>query len=163
MIEPMLPAHWPEVRRIYRQGIDGGNATFETQAPGWEEWNAAHLPHSRLVAVKDGAVLGWAALSSVSRRVVYAGVAEVSIYVDETARGAGVGKALLSALIAESERNGIWTLQAGIFPENMPSLALHRALGFREAGRRERIGLHPLQNRWRDTILLERRSASVGV
>ncbi len=163
MIEPMLRAHWPDVQRIYQQGIDGGNATFEIQAPGWEEWNSAHLPHSRLVAVNNGAVLGWAALSPVSRRAVYAGVAEVSIYVDEAARGGGIGKALLSALITESERNGIWTLQAGIFPENTPSLALHRGLGFREAGRRERIGLHPLQKRWRDTILLERRSGSVGL
>jgi phosphinothricin acetyltransferase len=156
----MAATDWPAVRSIYEEGIATGHATFETAAPDWPEWDARHLPHSRLVARADGAVLGWAALSPVSSRCVYRGVAEVSIYVAARARGQGVGRALLAALIADSEQQGIWTLQAGIFPENLPSIALHRSAGFRTVGVRERIGC--LGGTWRDTVLLERRSTVVG-
>lgn len=143
------------------QGIATGNATFETQAPAWDAWDAGHLAHSRLVATEAaGSVLGWAALSPVSGRCVYGGVAEVSVYVADAARGQGLGRQLLVALVASSEKNGIWTLQAGIFPENTASLHLHETQGFRVLGRRERIG--KLAGVWRDTILLERRSAVVG-
>jgi phosphinothricin acetyltransferase len=157
----LTAAHWPAVESIYSQGIATGNATFETQSPSWETWNVGHLAHSRLVAT-DAAdqVLGWAALSAVSGRCVYGGVAEVSVYIADAARGQGVGRQLLAALIAESEKNGIWTLQAGIFPENTASIRLHESLGFRVLGRRERIG--KLAGVWRDTVLLERRSAVVG-
>ncbi|SMB91863.1 GCN5-related N-acetyltransferase [Hymenobacter roseosalivarius DSM 11622] len=155
-------AHWPAVAAIYTQGIATGNATFETQSPSWEAWDAGHLAHSRLVAADaNGNVLGWAALSAVSGRCVYGGVAEVSVYVADAARGQGVGRQLLSALVAESEKNGIWTLQAGIFPENTASIRLHETQGFRVLGRRVRIGR--LSGAWRDTVLLERRSAVVGV
>ena len=161
LLSPLIAAHWPEVREIYQQGIATGNATFETQAPTWDAWNAGHLTHSRLVATDAaGQVLGWAALSPVSGRCVYGGVAEVSVYVADAARGQGVGRQLLAALVAESEKNGIWTLQAGIFPENTASIHLHETQGFRVLGRRERIG--KLAGVWRDTVLLERRSAVVG-
>ena len=160
-LRPMLPADWPQVRAIYAEGIATGHATFETTVPDWEAWDAAHRPDCRLVAVLGGEVAGWAALSPVSRREVYAGVAEVSIYVAGRARGRGLGRALLAALIEESEAAGIWTLQAGIFPENEASLRLHYACGFRLVGRRERIGC--LNGVWRDTLLLERRSARVGL
>ncbi len=156
----MQPEDWPAVEEIYRQGIATGNATFETETPGWEKWNAGHHPHSRLVARDQRQVLGWAALSPVSIRLVYAGVSEVSIYVADTARGKGVGKALLTTLIEHSELNGIWTLQAGIFPENAASISLHRSCGFREVGRREKIG--HLKGVWRDVVLLERRSVKAG-
>jgi phosphinothricin acetyltransferase len=159
-IEPMRMEHWPAVEEIYLQGIATGNATFETECPGWENWNAKHHAHSRLVARSDEQVVGWAALSPVSTRRVYAGVAEVSIYIADAARGNGLGKALLKALIEQSEQNGIWTLQAGIFPDNAASLRLHRSLEFREVGRREKIG--QLRGAWRDVILLERRSESTG-
>ncbi|WP_201978998.1 GNAT family N-acetyltransferase [Hymenobacter rubidus] len=160
-IVPMTPAHWPAVCAIYAEGIATGNATFTTDLPTWADWDAAHLAVCRLVAVdENGAVLGWAALSPVSGRCVYAGVAEVSVYIGEAARGQGVGRALLAALAAESERQGLWTLQAGIFPENAASLRLHEAQGFRQVGRRERIG--QMRGQWRDTLLLERRSAVVG-
>ncbi len=160
-IRPMLPSDWPEVRRIYLEGISTGNATFETEAPSWEKWDAGHLADCRHV-VQDGAkVLGWAALTPISSRQVYRGVTEVSVYVAQSARGKGVGKALLRALIESSEQCGIWTLQAGIFPENVASIALHKSLGFREVGRRERVG--KMGNHWRDVILLERRSAVAGV
>ncbi len=159
-IRSMEPHDWVEVRRIYLEGIATGNATFETEAPSWEKWDRTHLPHSRLT-VSDGAkVVGWAALSPVSARRVYTGVAEVSVYVAETARGKGLGRLLLSSLIDSSERQGIWTLQAGIFPENLASIALHNSLGFRELGRRERIG--KMGERWRDVVLLERRSRIIG-
>lgn len=151
---------WPEVRRIYGEGIATGNATFETEIPSWEAWNAAHRRDCRLV-VRDGAnLLGWAALTPVSGRCVYGGVADLSVYIAAAARGRGVGRALLTSLIQESEHQGIWTLQAGIFPENEASLRLHRALGFRDVGRRERIGR--MNGAWRDVMLLERRSAVVG-
>ncbi|GAB2475556.1 phosphinothricin N-acetyltransferase [Hymenobacter qilianensis] len=160
-LSTLTAAHWPSVEAIYKQGIATGNATFETQSPSWETWNAGHLAHSRLVATDaDGNVLGWAALSPVSGRCVYGGVAEVSVYVADAARGQGVGRQLLGALIAESERNGIWTLQASIFPENTVSIRLHETHGFRMMGRRERIG--QLAGVWRDTVLLERRSTVVG-
>jgi L-amino acid N-acyltransferase YncA len=155
-VDAMRPADWPEVRAIYLEGIATGNATFQKTAPEWEEWDGGHLPHCRLVVRRDGRVAGWAALSRVSARPVYAGVAEVSVYVAESARGQGVGRVLLEALVAESERQGIWTLQAGIFPENGASLALHRSAGFRVVGVRERLGC--VDGVWRDVILLERRA-----
>jgi L-amino acid N-acyltransferase YncA len=154
-------ADWPQVEAIYLDGIATGNATFETAAPTLEQWDRAHLPFARLVAVNGDTIAGWAALSPVSQRCVYGGVAEVSVYVSGNFRGTGVGRKLLQALIVSSEENGIWTLQAGMFPENAGSLALHRSCGFRDVGRRERIG--KLNGVWRDTILLERRSAKVGV
>ena len=161
-VEKMLPAHWEGVRAVYLQGLATGDATFETEAPDWERWDASHLKACRLVAVASGGrVAGWAALSPVSAREVYAGVAEVSVYVGAGFRGLGLGRALLSALVRESEGEGIWTLQASIFPENVASVALHRACGFREVGRRERVG--KLRGRWRDTVLLERRSRTAGV
>ena len=158
-ILPMQPEHWPDIERIYVEGIATGNATFETESPGWEIWDAKHHQHSRLVALDGTQLLGWAALSPVSTRRVYAGVAEVSIYIREKARGQGVGRDLLRALVEQSEQNGVWTLQAGIFPENVASIALHKAGGFREVGRREKIG--KLKGVWRDAVLLERRAPLV--
>lgn len=158
-IEPMREADWPEVRAIYLDGVATRNATFETDAPGWEEWDAAHRSE-RLVARAEDRVVGWAALTPVSGRCVYAGVAEVSVYVAAAAHGKGIGRALLTALIEASERAGLWTLQAGVFPENAASLELHRRCGFRDVGRRERIGR--LDGVWRDVLLLERRSRAVG-
>jgi phosphinothricin acetyltransferase len=168
-IVPMPPDLWPAVREIYRERIATGNATFETELPSWENWDSGHRKNCRLIALEprdesvpevlvplDGArVLGWAALSPVLGRLVYAGVAEAA-----AARGRGVGRALLQALVQESEANGIWTLQAGIFPENAASIALHRSCGFREVGVRRRIG--KLGNTWRDVALMERRSSVVG-
>ncbi len=165
---------WPAVREIYREGIATGNATFETELPDWEKWDSNHRQNCRLVALEPIAddsvdsliplgelrVLGWAALSPVSNRRVYSGVAEVSVYVAAAAQGCGVGKSLLKALIEESEVNGIWTLQAGIFPENAASIALHKSCGFREVGARRRVG--KLGDTWRDVLLLERRSQVVG-
>ena len=138
-IEPMSPADWPEVRAIYEEGMATGLGTFETTAPSWDEWNAARLPHSRLVA-REAAVVGWAALSAVSPRRCYAGVAELGVYVAASARGRGVGRALLGALIESAERNGIWTLQGVTMADNAASLALQQRCGFRIVGRRERIG-----------------------
>ena len=152
----MNPAHWDEVRQIYVEGLRTGDATFETDAPSWEVWDQQHLPFARLVAATENMVVGWAALSAVSARKVYAGVAEVSVYVGEHLRGQGVGRALLQRLIEQAEKNGIWTLQASIFPENQNSIALHLSCGFRTVGVRERIGR--LNGIWRDTVLLERRS-----
>ena len=165
-LQPMTAAHWPQVRAIYEQGMTTGNATFQTEAPAWEEWDRGHLAHSRLVAIEAGygqrgQLMGWAALSPVSGRCVYGGVAEVSVYVAGDARDRGVGRRLLAALVTESEAQGLWTLQAGIFPENTPSIRIHVGAGFREVGRRERIG--QLHGVWRSTVLLERRSAVVGV
>ena len=159
-IAPLEPEDWDRVSEIYREGIESGNATFETSPPSWEKWDAAHLPGGRLVARVGGRIAGWAALSPVSDRCVYAGVAEVSIYVSAETRGQGVGKALLAALVAAAERHGIWTLQSGTFPENAASIALQKACGFREVGRRERLG--KMGGRWRDVILLERRSRVAG-
>jgi phosphinothricin acetyltransferase len=162
-LRALAPADWPAVKAIYEQGIATGHATFEAAAPAWEAWDQGHLAAGRLAAVETGArgerVVGWAALSPVSGRCVYAGVAEVSVYVAADARGRGVGGRLLTALVRASEEAGLWTLQAGIFPENTPSVALHHAAGFRVVGRRERIGR--MGERWRDVLLLERRSPKV--
>jgi len=155
MIEQMRVNDWEQVREIYLEGIRSGNSTFETDAPSWKKWNDSHLEIARLVMRDDETVIGWAALSPVSKRDVYRGVAEVTVYVTASARGKGIGRALLEALIAESEKNGIWTLQASIFPENTASVELHLRCGFREVGRRERIAM--LRGVWRDTILFERR------
>jgi L-amino acid N-acyltransferase YncA len=160
-IIPMQSEHWPSVKAIYEDGLASGNASFQTSAPAWEEWDAAHFKHSRLIALDGDTVLGWAALTPVSGRCVYAGVAEVSVYIDPASRGQGVGKALLQALITESEKNGLWTLQAGIFPENTASVRLHEKCGFRLIGTREKIG--QMHGVWRDTVLLERRSKIVAV
>jgi L-amino acid N-acyltransferase YncA len=160
-ISAMRPEDWPAVRDIYGEGLATGNATFETELPDWEKWDSGHRRDCRLVAREETGVLGWAALSQVSARRVYSGVAEVSVYVAAAARGRGVGKSLLQALVKESEQSGVWTLQAGIFPENVASLALHKSLGFREVGVRQRIG--KLGDRWRDVLLLERRSYIVGL
>jgi len=159
-ITDLLPEHWPSVKAIYEAGLATGHASFETSAPGWDEWNAAHMAQCRLVAMDGERVTGWVALSKVSSRWVYAGVAEVSIYIDAKYRGQCVGKALMQALIAESEDKGFWMLQAGIFPENIASLRLHEQAGFRRVGVREKIG--KMGGRWRDTVLLERRSVVVG-
>lgn len=160
-VVPMGPGDWDAVRAIYREGIATRNATFETEAPAWEKWDRDRLPCCRLVARDGTGVLGWAALSPVSSRLVYAGVAEASIYVAAQARGRGIGAALLQALITASEQAGIWTLQAGIFPENAASLPMCQRAGFRIVGTRERIGC--MDGRWRDTVLMERRSAVAGV
>ena len=160
-IRAMTAADWHGVRAVYVEGIATGNATFETAAPEWERWDAAHRADCRLVAEDAAGVLGFAALSPVSARSVYAGVAEVSVYVAARARGAGVGTALLRELVRASEQAGIWTLQAGIFPENAASIALHKRFGFRAVGTRERIA--QLHGRWRDVVLMERRSASMGM
>ncbi|RJQ62084.1 MAG: N-acetyltransferase [Desulfobacteraceae bacterium] len=160
-IEPLHPKDWEAIRSIYREGIATRNATFETDAPTWEVWDQGHLKACRLAARNEGRLVGWAALSPVSKRKVYAGVAEVSLYVAGSARAKGVGKALLLKLIEESEKAGIWTLQGGIFPENESSLSLHRACGFRIVGRRERIG--KMDDVWRDVILMERRSSTAGI
>lgn len=159
-VEPMRRKDWDAVRRIYEEGIATGHATFETVAPEWESWDAAHLKSCRLVARADGQVLGWAALCPVSSRCVYAGVAEGSVYVARSQRGNGVGTALLKALIQASEAKGVWTLEAGVFPENQASLSLLRKQGFRRVGIRRRLG--QLQGKWRDVVLLERRSERIG-
>jgi L-amino acid N-acyltransferase YncA len=160
-IRDMTAADWPAVRAIYQEGIATGQATFETDAPEWADWDHAHLPIARLVADSRGEMLGWAALSPVSDRCAYAGVAEVSIYIAAAARGKGVGRRLMTALLAAAESAGIWTVQAGIFTDNAASVALARSAGFRLVGRRERIGR--LNGVWRDVLMLERRSQTVGV
>ena len=159
-IEPMTAAHSDAVLAIYQAGIDEGNATFETQAPGWGEFSAAKLRGHSYVAVVAGEVLGWVAVSAVSDRCVCAGVVEHSVYVHPGARGRGVGRTLLDALIASTEAAGIWTIQSGIFPENAASAALHKATGFRVVGTRERVGQH--HGHWRDVLLIERRSPAIG-
>jgi phosphinothricin acetyltransferase len=156
----MQPSDWEDVRRIYLEGIATGNATLETSAPTWETWNAAHREDCRLVARdRGGELVGWAALSPVSERCAYGGVAEVSVYVAGSARGRGVGRTLLAELVRASEEAGLWTLQAGIFPENLASIAIHHRCGFRTVGVREKLG--KLGNVWRDVVLLERRSPRV--
>ena len=160
VIEPMQPGDAGRVLQIYAEGIATGDATFETAAPPWEHWDRSHLRKCRLVARMSGELVGWAALSPVSDRCAYAGVAELSVYVAAAARGKGVGGRLLADLVVASEAAGIWTLQAGIFPENVASIAIHRRNGFREVGRRERLG--QLEGRWRDVVMLERRSGVVG-
>jgi phosphinothricin acetyltransferase len=160
-IDKMQPSDWKAVKHIYEEGITTGNATFQAQAPEWEAWNNDHLKHSRIVARENGSVIGWAALTAVSGRCVYAGVAEVSVYVGENARGKGAGKKLLEKLVEESEANNIWTLQAGIFPENKASLIIHEEQGFRVLGIHEKIG--QMNGNWRDVILMERRSKVAGL
>jgi L-amino acid N-acyltransferase YncA len=159
-IRKMRPEDWEAVRAIYAEGIATGQATFETETPAWESWDRSHLPFARLVAETAEVIAGWAALSLVSQRKAYAGVAEVSVYVSAADRGRGIGRVLLRELVAASETEGIWTLQAVVFPENAATIALHKGCGFREVGRRERVG--KLNGTWRDTILLERRSDKVG-
>jgi L-amino acid N-acyltransferase YncA len=158
VVRHMRAGDWPAVREIYEQGIATGNATFETEAPSWADWDAAHLDQ-RVVATRDDVVVAWAALSPVSGRCVYRGVAADSVYVHDGARGAGVGRAVLSALVAAAEAAGIWTIETGIFPENTVSLHLHERCGFRVVGTRERIGCH--RGLWRDVVFLERRSPIV--
>jgi len=158
-VRDLGPGDWPEVSRIYLEGIATGNATFETEAPSWEAWDSAHLREHRFAAVRDGRVVGWVALAPTSERPCYAGVAEISAYVAEETRGEGVGRALLAVAVESSERGGIWTLETSVFPENGPSLALLERFGFRVVGVRERIAR--LHGAWRDTVMLERRSEVV--
>ena len=158
-IEVLQEEHWPAAARIYAEGIATGNATFETHVPNWTQWDRAHLAEHRFIALQDGAGVGFAAVSPVSRRSVYAGVVEESVYVAESARGAGVGRLLLERLITSTEAAGIWTIQSGIFPENVASLALHERAGFRVVGRRARLA--KLRGVWRDVLLVERRSKVV--
>ena len=158
-VRHMSEADWPAVRRIYQLGMDTNRATFQTECPPWEEWNRSHLAPCRLVIVKNGAVVGWTALTAVSDRCVYAGVAATSIYMDPAAQGQGAGTQLLRALILESEEQGFWTLQSGIFEDNLASIRLHERCGFRMVGYRERIGRDQF-GLWRNTVLMERRSKS---
>jgi len=160
-IRKMTVQDWPAVRSIFEEGMATGNATFETKPPSWEEWDAGHLKESRLVATDSERVIGWAAISPVSSRCVYAGVAEVSVYITADKRGRRIGRRLLQALVQESEQSGIWTLQAGIFPENEPSITVHERCGFRMIGRREKLG--QMGGRWRDVLLFERRSSVTGI
>ena len=155
-IRKMVGSDWSEVKRIYQQGIDSENSTFETKAPAYKEWDQTHLSDCRFVAIYQDTMAGWAALSPVSERCVYEGVAEVSVYVDEQFRGKGIGSKLLTKLITDSEVNGIWTLQAGMFPENNESVRLHQKHGFRTLGVREKLG--KLNGNWRDVVLMEKRS-----
>jgi L-amino acid N-acyltransferase YncA len=157
----MSPDHWPLVKAIYEEGIATGDATFETQAPSWEGWDGKFIQDCRLVAEVGGEVVGWAGLSPVSDRCVYGGVAEVAVYVGSKARGRGVGTILLNALVEASEEAGLWTLQAGIFTENVGSIRIHEKCGFRIVGTGERLG--KLAGRWRDVLILERRSDRIGV
>lgn len=156
VIVELQPEHWPAVARVYAEGIATGDATFETDVPAWDRWDAGHLREHRLVALREGQVVGWVAASAVSDRCAYAGVVEHSVYVAESARGQGVGRALLEALIVSTEAAGIWTIQTGVFPENTASLRLHERVGFRVVGRRKRIGKR--DGVWRDVIAIERRS-----
>lgn len=160
-IRLMIDEDWKHVKQIYLDGIATGNATFETKAPDWAEWKQNHDMRCALVAEFDSVIIGWASLSPVSERCVYAGVGESSVYVHAKFKGRGVGKRLLSYLIERSEAHGYWTIQAGIFPENCSSIVLHEKLGFREVGRREKLG--KIENRWRDVVLLERRSQQIGI
>jgi phosphinothricin acetyltransferase len=161
IVKTLLPEHYPAVKKIYESGIVTGHATFQTEAPDFESWDRSHRKTCRLVMTDEqDQVVGWAALTPVSDRCVYGGVAEVSVYIDSDHRGKGIGKKLLQALIHESEKENLWTLQAGIFPENKASIALHEQCGFRQIGYREKIG--KMNGTWRDTILLERRSKIAG-
>ena len=160
-IRAMRSDDWPLVRDIYSEGIATGNATFETETPEWAKWDHGHLQDCRLAAENSEQIIGWAALTPVSSRRVYSGVAEVSLYVASAEQGRGVGKVLLQSLIKQSESCVIWTLQAGIFPENVSSIALHKSCGFREVGRRQKLGQR--SGIWRDVLLLERRSLTVGI
>jgi L-amino acid N-acyltransferase YncA len=158
---PMLHEDWLSVAQIYRQGIETGNATFQQFVPSWEEWNNSHLKTCRIIAMTENEIVGWAALSPVSGRCVYSGVAEVSVYISNNYKGQKIGTKLLNELITESEKEEFWTLQAGIFPENEPSLKIHLNTGFRQVGYREKIG--KMSGKWRNTILLERRSKTIGI
>ncbi len=160
-IEPLTEKHWPEVKAIYKSGVATGNTNFSLAFPDWDGWNKTHVKNCRLVATENATVLGWAALTAITDQCVFAGVAEVSIYIAADARGKGIGKQLLKAVIDESERNNFWTLEARIFPENLASVRIHQENGFRIIGNRERIG--QLNGVWRDTLLLERRSSKVGI
>ena len=166
IVLPLRQEHWTDVERLYRSGIATGHATFEAEPPTWERFDAGKLVDQRLVAVDDaGRVLGWVAASGVSDRCVYAGVVEHSVYVDPAAQGRGVGRLLLDALVASTEAAGIWTVQSGVFPENAASLALHASAGFRVVGIRERVGrmtYGELAGRWRDVVMIERRSKVIG-
>ena len=155
------PSDWARVREIYEEGIATGHATFETEAPGWEDWDSKHIRSCRWVVVAEGRVVGWAALWPASDRCVYGGVAEVSVYVGRGAQGAGLGARLLEKLVDASESQGFWTLQAGIFPENKSSVRIHEKCGFRVIGHRERLG--KMGEVWRDVLLMERRSSTMGV
>lgn len=159
-IREMIVTDWEAAAQIYSQGIKTGFATFETQVPSYEVWDKAHMQTCRMVAVDIDAVIGWVALSPVSSRCVYGGVAEVSVYVGKDARGRGVGRLLMEALISQSEEQGLWSLQSGIFPDNIGSIRLHEKMGFRYIGKRERIGA--LHGVWKDNLLYERRSKLVG-
>ena len=159
-IAPLEHEHWFGVAHVYEDGIATRNATFETEVPTWEAWDSSHLAEHRFVALRDGEVIGWVAVSPVSARCVYAGVVENSVYVAESARGQGVGRGLLEELINSTEAAGIWTIQAGMFPENEGSIRLHEAVGFERVGTHERLG--KLDGVWRDVLLLERRSPIVG-
>jgi phosphinothricin acetyltransferase len=166
MIDIMKPEDWQQVRSIYREGIGTGNSTFEADAPDWDKWDSAHLQEHRLVVREGNTILAWAALSSVSARSAYSGVAELSLYVTAAYRGKGIGAALLNATIDSTEKAGLWALQGGIFPENTPSLRLVKKHGFKEIGKREKIGkmtYGDFAGTWRDVILVERRSAMTGI
>jgi phosphinothricin acetyltransferase len=158
-IEALRPEHWHGVARVYEEGIATRNATFETEVPTWEAWDSSHLPDHRFVALREGEVVGWVAVGPVSGRCVYAGVVENSVYVAEAARGQGIGRSLLEALIVSTEAAGIWTIEAGMFPENEGSIRLHQALGFETVGTHKRLG--KLEGVWRDVLMLERRSPNV--
>jgi len=160
-VRPMQPDDWSLVSQIYKEGIATGFATFEKSIPSYKSWNSAHMQSCRIVAIENKTILGWAALSPVSSRCVYGGVAEVSVYISEKHRGKGVGKLLIQSLIEKSESEGIWTLQSGIFPENEGSIRLHEKAGFRRIGKRERVGR--LDGIWKDNVLFERRSKTVGI
>ena len=161
-IRNMIPQDWTQVAKIYQDGIATGFATFETKVPSFQDWDNAHVDACRIIAEESGALLGWAALSPVSSRCVYGGVAEVSVYIAKNSRGKGVGKALMEELIKASEDEGYWTLQSGIFPENEPSIKLHENVGFRFLGKRERVG-KTSDGVWKDNLLFERRSNKVGI
>lgn len=164
-IEPLTACHWPDVERIYAAGIATGHATFDTEPPTWQQFDAAKLPSQRLVAVNDTNVVGWVAASPTSSRPAYVGVVEHSVYIDPAAQGRGVGRLLLRALIASTEEAGIWSIRSAVFPENVASLALHRSAGFRVVGTRERVARishGPMAGQWRDVVLIERRSPVVG-
>jgi len=158
-VESLRAEHWPGVARVYAEGIATRNATFETEVPTWEDWDASHLAEHRFVALRDGELVGWVAVGAVSGRCVYRGVVENSVYVAERARGQGVGRRLLEAVIASTEADCIWTIQAGMFPENEGSIRLHERLGFEVVGLHKRLG--KLDGEWRDVLLMERRSPVV--
>ncbi|AEM70695.1 GCN5-related N-acetyltransferase [Allomuricauda ruestringensis DSM 13258] len=161
VVRNMKPSDWENVSKIYLEGIATGFATFEAKVPSYEQWDKAHTEHCRLVAEKDGEIMGWAALSPVSSRCVYGGVGEVSVYIADKSRGMGVGKLLMQHLIEESEKAGFWTIQSGIFPENTASIKLHKKAGFRYIGKRERVG--KIHGVWKDNLLFEKRSNKVGM